>query len=208
MHYGKKHGYCRRLHGKACRQSSGQPQIMVSSRWSENVFLDKAAIDSYESSLRRSAKVRTSGVAPRHCQAAPAGDRSECWLGACQPKVKALSHLRSCSKTESGLCWRLTIKSTRPLCKDVLMGLLDFLRRNRGTDSPPSRDGVPSASEQGDDRLAGAEISYLDSEALRFGPRNRPTMKFHLIIVKANLEGTCCLLSTAFWTAGIWKYQI
>ena len=48
------------------------------------------------------------------------------------------------------------------------MGLLDFLRRNRGTDSPPSRDGVPSASEQGDDRLAGAEISYLDSEALRF----------------------------------------
>ena len=34
--------------GKPVGNLGGQPQIMVSSRWSENAFLDKAAIDSYE----------------------------------------------------------------------------------------------------------------------------------------------------------------
>ena len=48
------------------------------------------------------------------------------------------------------------------------MGLLDFLKRNRETDSSPVREDVSSASEQSGDRPDGAEISYLDSEALRF----------------------------------------
>ena len=48
------------------------------------------------------------------------------------------------------------------------MGLLDFLRRNREMESPPARDDPPPMLRQNDDRPVGAEISYLDSEALRF----------------------------------------
>lgn len=47
------------------------------------------------------------------------------------------------------------------------MGLLDFLRRNREMESPPARDDPPPMLRQNDDRPVGAEISYLDSEALQ-----------------------------------------
>ena len=49
--------------GKPVGNLGGQPQIMVSSRWSENVFLDKAAIDSYEVITEETSKSAASGVA-------------------------------------------------------------------------------------------------------------------------------------------------
>ena len=49
--------------GKPVGNLGGQPQIMVSSRWSENVFLDKAAIDSYEVITEETSKSTASGVA-------------------------------------------------------------------------------------------------------------------------------------------------
>lgn len=49
--------------GKPVGNLGGQPQIMVSSRWSENAFLDKAAIDSYEVITEETSKSAASGVA-------------------------------------------------------------------------------------------------------------------------------------------------
>lgn len=49
--------------GKGISVLGGQPQILVSHKWTDNIFIDKAGVDSYEVITEETRKSAASGVA-------------------------------------------------------------------------------------------------------------------------------------------------